>query len=72
MGEASAPRVAVIGSGAWGTTLARLVTRVEPVTLWCHSEATAARIRETGRNESRLPGIDLPPTLLTIASELIE
>ena len=64
MGEASAPRVAVIGSGAWGTTLARLVARVEPVTLWCHSPSTAARIRETGRNESRLPGIDLPPTVL--------
>ena len=50
------PRVAVIGAGAWGTTLARLVARVEPVTLVCHSPETAVRINETHRNESRLPG----------------
>ena len=50
------PRVAVVGAGAWGTTLARVVARVEPVTLLCHSPETAARIRETGRNEARLPG----------------
>ncbi len=59
----AAPSVAVIGAGAWGTTLARLVARVEPVTLLCHSPETAARIRETGRNEARLPGVDLPKTV---------
>lgn len=67
MGEGSGPRVAVIGSGAWGTTLARLVARVEPVTLLCHSAATAERIRATGRNEPRLPGVDLPPSVLATA-----
>ncbi len=61
------PRVAVVGAGAWGTTLARVVARTEPVTLVCHSQATAARIAETGRNESRLPGIDLPPTVVATA-----
>jgi glycerol-3-phosphate dehydrogenase (NAD(P)+) len=60
---ADAPAVAVVGAGAWGTTLARLVARREPVTLLCHSESTAARIRETGRNEARLPGIDLPASV---------
>jgi glycerol-3-phosphate dehydrogenase (NAD(P)+) len=55
-----APRVAVIGSGAWGTTLALLVARVEPVTLLCHSAETAERLRTERRNERRLPGIDLP------------
>jgi glycerol-3-phosphate dehydrogenase (NAD(P)+) len=63
----SGPRVAVVGAGAWGTTLARLVARVEPVTLLCHSPATAARIAETGRNESRLPGVDLPRTVIATA-----
>jgi glycerol-3-phosphate dehydrogenase (NAD(P)+) len=62
-----APSVAVVGAGAWGTTLARLVARVEPVTLVCHSPETAARIRETGRNEARLPGVDLPPTVIATA-----
>ena len=71
MGEGGGPRVAVIGAGAWGTTLARLVARVEPVTLLCHSEGTAARIRETGRNESRLPGVDLPPTVLATADPAV-
>ncbi|MEJ7697753.1 MAG: hypothetical protein WKF78_14325 [Candidatus Limnocylindrales bacterium] len=40
-----------MGAGAWGTTLARLVARTEPVTLLCHSPETAARIAATGRNE---------------------
>src|SRR5262245_30129453 len=61
------PRVAVVGAGAWGTTLARLVARVEPVTLLCHAPETAARIVATGRNEARLPGVDLPPTVLATA-----
>ena len=64
---ADAPAVAVVGAGAWGTTLARLVALREPVTLLCHSQATAARIRETGRNEARLPGVDLPPSVLATA-----
>ena len=61
------PRVAVVGAGAWGTTLARVVARVEPVTLLCHSPETAARIAETGRNEARLPGVDLPANLVATA-----
>lgn len=61
------PKVAVIGSGAWGTTLARLVARREPVLLVCHREETAALIRETHRNEARLPGIDLPETVIATA-----
>jgi len=62
-----APRVAVVGAGAWGTTLARVVARVEPVTLLCHSPETAARIRETGRNEAHLPGVDLPRGVVATA-----
>jgi glycerol-3-phosphate dehydrogenase (NAD(P)+) len=58
------PRVAVVGAGAWGTTLARVIARTEPVTLVCHSPETAARIAETRRNDARLPGIDLPLTVL--------
>ena len=56
----AAPRVAVVGAGAWGTTLARLIAGTEPVTLLCHSPETAAEIARTHRNERRLPGIDLP------------
>jgi glycerol-3-phosphate dehydrogenase (NAD(P)+) len=66
-----APSVAVVGAGAWGTTLARLIARVEPVTLLCHSPETATRIRETGRNEARLPGVDLPPTVIATADPTV-
>ena len=61
------PRVAVVGAGAWGTTLARVVARMEPITLLSHSPETAARIAATGRNEARLPGIDLPTTVIPTA-----
>ncbi len=54
-------RVAVIGAGAWGSTLAALVAKVEPVTLVCHDAAVAGEINETHRNERRLPGVELPP-----------
>jgi glycerol-3-phosphate dehydrogenase (NAD(P)+) len=64
---ASAPRVAVVGSGAWGTTLALLVARAEPVTLLSHSPETAARIAETRQNERRLPGVELPPRIQVTA-----
>src|ERR671930_34478 len=60
-------RVAVVGSGAWGTTLALLIARVEPVTLLSHSEETAGRIASTRQNERRLPGIELPPQILVTA-----
>lgn len=63
----SGPRVAVVGAGAWGTTLARVVARSEPVTLLCHSAETAARIAAAGRNEARLPGVDLPETVIATA-----
>jgi len=63
----SGPRIAVVGAGAWGTTLARVISRAEPVTLLCHSAETAAEILATGRNERRLPGVDLPKTVIATA-----
>ncbi len=77
---AGAPaRVAVLGAGAWGTALAAILAQREPVTLVCHSPETAARIRDTRRNEARLPGIDLPdgiratdePAALAEATDLV-
>ena len=60
-------RIAVVGAGAWGTTLAASVGRVEPVILLCHSAETAAEIAATRRNESRLPGVDLPRGVIATA-----
>ena len=61
------PRVAVVGAGAWGTTLARLLATTEPVTLLCHSAAVADEISQTRRNARRLPGVDLPDGVMATA-----
>ena len=61
------PRIAVVGAGAWGTTLARLIAAAEPVILLCRSEAVAEEIARTRRNERRLPGVDLPDYVVPTA-----
>jgi glycerol-3-phosphate dehydrogenase (NAD(P)+) len=58
-----AARVAVVGAGAWGTTLAAIVAKREPVLLVTHRAEVADEINVSHRNERRLPGIDLPETL---------
>lgn len=53
--------VTVVGAGAWGSALARLlVAGGHGVTLWGHEPELLEEIRRTGRNEHFLPGIDLP------------
>jgi glycerol-3-phosphate dehydrogenase (NAD(P)+) len=54
------PRVAVVGAGAWGTTLAVLVARNEPVVLLARDPETAATIDAARENGRRLPGVKLP------------
>lgn len=64
MSAATEPeRVAVVGAGAWGTTLASLVAQHEPVLLLAHSPEAAAVMERDRRNDRRLPGIELPPHL---------
>ncbi len=53
-------RVAVVGAGAWGTTLSVLIARTEPVVLLAHDADAAFRIDAARENERRLPGIKLP------------
>jgi glycerol-3-phosphate dehydrogenase (NAD(P)+) len=64
---AAGPSVAVVGAGAWGTTLAAIVARREPVTLLCHRPEVAEEIVRSRRNERRLPGIDLPDAIVPTA-----
>jgi len=54
-------KVTVLGAGAWGTALARLLQQsgVE-ATLWGHDPAHVEEIRRTGQNERYLPGIKVP------------
>ncbi len=56
--------MAVLGAGAWGTTLARLLCQDgRTVTLWGHDAGHLHRLARTGVNERYLPGIKLPPNL---------
>ncbi|HEX5239527.1 MAG TPA: NAD(P)H-dependent glycerol-3-phosphate dehydrogenase [Candidatus Limnocylindrales bacterium] len=52
-------RVAIVGTGAWGTTLALLVARAEPVVLLARTAAGADRIAGEHRSP-HLPDIELP------------
>lgn len=57
-------RAAVIGSGAWGTTLAILLSRNGvATTLLTRSEDEATRLREARENAPRLPGVPFPDAL---------
>lgn len=56
--------VAVLGGGSWGTTVAALVTRNAPVTLWARNPATVAEINTHHTNEVFLPGATLPEKLV--------
>jgi glycerol-3-phosphate dehydrogenase (NAD(P)+) len=54
------PSVAVVGAGAWGTTLALQLARTGPVTLLARDDAAAASLAEAHENVRHLPGFRLP------------
>src|SRR5208282_3270382 len=63
-------RITVLGAGAWGTALARLLhLGGHEVTLWGHDRVALEEVRASGRNELYLPGIALPVGLV-LDSEL--
>src|SRR5438270_4948608 len=62
-------KITVLGAGAWGTALARLLYGKNDVVLWGHMPEWLEEIRQTRRNERFLPGIELPAGL-RLESEL--
>ena len=56
-------RVAILGGGSWGTTVAAQVTRNAPVSLWARNPDTVTQINTHHRNETYLPGAILPEKL---------
>lgn len=56
-------KVALLGGGSWGTTVASLVSRNAPVTLWARSNDTVTEINTRHTNEKYLPGATLPESL---------
>lgn len=60
-------RVAVVGTGGWGTTLAVLTARRTPTVLLGRTRDRAAELASARENRSRLPGVPFPPTLVVTA-----
>lgn len=57
-------KVAVLGSGSWGTAFAAIIARNGvPTTIWARRSDAAEEIERQHRNERYLPGIELPATL---------
>ena len=52
-------RLAVIGGGSWGTTLASLVSRNAQVTLWARDAGVVREINDTHTHARYLEGLSL-------------
>jgi len=56
-------RVAVLGAGSWGTTVASLAAARNETTLWARGPDVAAEIRDEHTNAAYLPGFELSKQL---------
>ncbi|MBM3828135.1 MAG: NAD(P)-dependent glycerol-3-phosphate dehydrogenase [Actinobacteria bacterium] len=56
-------RVAVVGAGSWGTTVASLATTNAETVLWARRPDLAASIASKRTNREYLPGYELPDSL---------
>ncbi|VAV84085.1 Glycerol-3-phosphate dehydrogenase [NAD(P)+] [hydrothermal vent metagenome] len=57
-------KIAAIGAGSWGTTLAILLARKGyPVSLWVREPELCAEMLKTRENTTFLPGFRMPPNL---------
>lgn len=60
-------KVGLLGGGSWGTTVASLVSRNAPITLWARDAETVGDINTHNENRKYLPGIALPSALRATA-----
>ncbi|HEY1806515.1 MAG TPA: NAD(P)H-dependent glycerol-3-phosphate dehydrogenase [Terracidiphilus sp.] len=58
-------RIAILGSGAWGTAIALSLDRRggQQVSLWAHTPELAQQILQAGENAQFLPGFPIPPSV---------
>lgn len=63
-----ARHIAVLGAGAWGTSLAIAASTHAPTLLWARDPAHIKQCQDTHQNTRYLPGIDLPAQLGFTAS----
>ena len=60
-------KIAVLGGGSWGTTVASLVADRHPTLLWARDAEVARGIDERHTNDRYLPGFTLPESLRATA-----
>jgi glycerol-3-phosphate dehydrogenase (NAD(P)+) len=56
-------KVGLLGGGSWGTTVASLVARNAPITMWARNPAAVQEINEQHTNSRYLPDATLPASL---------
>ncbi len=61
-------KVAVVGAGSWGTTVAAVAATSAPTVLWARRPALAQSIDTLHENPDYLPGVALPESLRATAS----
>lgn len=61
-------KVAVLGAGSWGTTIAAMISTRTPTMLWARSESVASEIRTNHTNAAYLGAHVLPMSLQTTSS----
>jgi glycerol-3-phosphate dehydrogenase (NAD(P)+) len=62
--DSSGARTAVLGAGAWGTALAKVIAdKGQEVMLWSRGDVSAEDINARHENSRYLPGVKLPPAL---------
>src|SRR5437660_2738480 len=72
-GLAPIRRVAIIGAGSWGTSLAITLAHAGlEIDLGCRSQEQAEEIRRTGRNERYLPEVELPASVTALRAGALE
>ena len=61
-------KAGLLGGGSWGTTVASLIARNAPVTIWARCADTVREINEDHRNSKYLPGATLNSKLVATSS----
>ena len=57
-------KAGLLGGGSWGTTVAALVARNAPITLWARDDATVEEINTSHTNSKYLPNAELPEAIV--------
>jgi len=60
-------KIAVLGGGSWGTTVASLVAARHDTVLWARDPEVARAVRQDHENPAYLPGFGLDPALTATA-----